>query len=457
MRSFRTAILLSSFLLIPLKLGAQGNPDNRSESDRARLVIQWRHVRDADVVRGLWVTRWEYHTPEDITALLSRSASFGITDVFFQVRGRGDAFYRSKLEPWGIELTGVLGLDPGWDPLEVAIREAHSRGLRLHAWVNTFTMWSGDYPPPHSQPEHIFNSHPEWIMVNRTGLSLRLGNRFGYVLAAPGNREVQEHIKAVVMDIIDNYHVDGVHFDYIRLPDHDYSYDAVSRGRFLRESVSGSYMDWQAGEITAMLQRISEEARTRRPGLILTAATVNHYHRAVGIFAQDPARWVESGALDYVIPMMYTSFLPEFVEMLNGYKEMLSSERIVAGINLGEMPDDPGTVAAQVHESLLSGVRGHALFSLDDVDRFGRSGAEYTDLYTYMEELQGARFLAAQRAEVELRTEEATPTFEPSGGQEIPARSPSTHDSPSLTRKSIWKYLIPAAAGAALLIVFVIL
>ncbi|MFC1545107.1 family 10 glycosylhydrolase [Gemmatimonadota bacterium] len=100
---------------------------------------QLRDIRDAGIIRGLWVSRWEYSSPEDISALFSRSASWGITDVYFQVRGRGDAFYRSEIEPWGAELTGTLGRDPGWDPLDVAIREARQRGLRLHSHWSTFS------------------------------------------------------------------------------------------------------------------------------------------------------------------------------------------------------------------------------------------------------------------------------------------------------------------------------
>ncbi|GEM_PF-1362962 len=351
-------------------------------------------VRDASVVRGLWVTRWEYRSAEDVAALLSRAAGYGITDVYFQVRGRADAFYRSNLEPWGAELTGTLGRDPGWDPLAVAVTEAHTRGLRLHAWINTFTMWNGSSPPPPSEPEHIFRTHPEWIMANRAGQTLRLGNRFGYVLAAPGNPAVQAHLQAVVLDIVSRYPVDGIHFDYIRLPDHDYSYDAVSRGRFLQESATlDTYMGWQAKQITGMLERIAAGARDVRPGLILSAAIVNHYHRAVSIFAQDPLSWLESGALDYVVPMMYTPSLPEYLDMLTGYLEVLPHEGVVAGINLNEMPGDPGTLAAQIFHSVATGVRGHALFSLANVDALTLSAGESsTDLYTLFENLHGQAF-----------------------------------------------------------------
>ena len=427
---------------------------------------QGRDIRDAGIVRGLWVSRWEYSSPEDVSDLLSRAASWGITDVYFQVRGRGDAFYRSEIEPWGAELTGRLGQDPGWDPLEVAIRDARQRGLRLHAWINTFTMWSGRTPPPFTRPEHIYRKNPDWIMANRAGLTLRLGNRFGYVLAAPGNPEVQAHIEAVVLDIVERYPVDGIHYDYIRLPDHDYSYDAVSRRRFLNESDSETYMGWQAGEITGMLVTISDRARLKRPGIIFSAAIVNHYHRAIGIFAQDPAAWTASGALDYVIPMMYTPSIAEFMAMLDGYRDMIPAPCIVAGINLIEMPDDPEAVAAQVHESLLSGVLGHALFSLGEVDRLGRGGFGEAGLYAWLEEQQGTRLIAAEPVEVEMRSIEARPRFilSPSDSGEVvnpPREQPHERESPAQPsragKRKFLKWILPAVAGAAVVAILLIL
>jgi uncharacterized lipoprotein YddW (UPF0748 family) len=384
-----------SFLLVASTAYAQNT--SSSPASLWSQETQLRDVRDPDMVRGVWVTRWEYSSPEAVTALMSRAAARGLTDVFFQVRGRADAFYRSSLEPWGGELTGVLGRDPGWDPLEVALREANARGLRLHAWINTFPIWNSHLPPPETSPRHVYLDHPDWIMSNRAGQTQRLGNRFGYVSASPGNPEVQAHIQAVVLDIVSRYAVDGVHFDYIRLPDQDYSYDAVSRGRFLRESRDETYMQWQAKEISGMLQRISESARAILPGLIMTAAIVNHYHRAVGIFAQDPAKWTASGAIDYVIPMAYTPSRTEFASMVEGYRDILERDQMAIGINLGEMPNDPYTVAAQVHETVRAGTRGHVFFSQESLDSLARMGTAGGDLYAYLEGVRGERFVVAER------------------------------------------------------------
>lgn len=87
-------------------------------------------------VRAVWVTRFAWSTEADVKAIIDRSATAGFNVVYFQIRGNGDAYYKSLLAPWAKKLTGTLGKEPGWDPLQVAITEAHLKGMQLHAYWN---------------------------------------------------------------------------------------------------------------------------------------------------------------------------------------------------------------------------------------------------------------------------------------------------------------------------------
>jgi len=72
--------------------------------------------------RALWVSRFEYSSSDDVEKVMERASEAGFNLVYLQVRGRADAFYRSSYEPWAANLTGVLGQDPGWDPLGTAVQ-----------------------------------------------------------------------------------------------------------------------------------------------------------------------------------------------------------------------------------------------------------------------------------------------------------------------------------------------
>jgi uncharacterized lipoprotein YddW (UPF0748 family) len=173
--------------------------------------------------RGVWFSRFEYagRDPEKarhrITEVLEKARRARLNMVFFQVRGHGDAYYRSSLEPWAEPLSGRLGRDPGWDPLVYAVDEAHRLGLELHAWVNTFTAWRGKRPPPETVPPSPYLAHPEWLVCDREGRPMPLTE--GYVYFSPGVPEARRHIIEVAREIVANYDVDGIHFDYLRYPE----------------------------------------------------------------------------------------------------------------------------------------------------------------------------------------------------------------------------------------------
>ena len=77
-------------------------------------------------MRALWITRWDFHTRDDISVIADKAAEANFNALFFQVRGNADALYSSQLEPWSSRLSGTLGVDPGWDPLALAVEEAHA-------------------------------------------------------------------------------------------------------------------------------------------------------------------------------------------------------------------------------------------------------------------------------------------------------------------------------------------
>ena len=113
-------------------------------------------------VRALWVVRNTLTSPEKIHRMVESAASTGFNTLIVQVRGRGDAYYRSRWEPRAVELKDQ---PKDFDPLAVTIAEAHQRGLKVHAWLNTSLLANLDALP--TDPSHVYNKHPEWLAVPR--------------------------------------------------------------------------------------------------------------------------------------------------------------------------------------------------------------------------------------------------------------------------------------------------
>jgi uncharacterized lipoprotein YddW (UPF0748 family) len=117
--------------------------------------------RDRPEVRALWVTRGALTTPAAIAQMVRAAQSGGFNTLVVQVRGRGDAYYRSALEPRASDLTS----QKDFDPLAATLAHAHRAGITVHAWVSVNLVSSAVTVPTAAQ--HVIRRHPEWLMVPR--------------------------------------------------------------------------------------------------------------------------------------------------------------------------------------------------------------------------------------------------------------------------------------------------
>jgi uncharacterized lipoprotein YddW (UPF0748 family) len=254
-------------------------------------------------VRAIWVTRFEWSSAAEIRALLANCSTLGFNTVLFQVRGQADAYYKSSIEPWAERLGGR---DPGFDPLDVACRESKRLGLSLHAWVNAMPVWRGKTAP--ADRNHLYYRKPEWIVVDRQGRRQALNDH--YTCLNPCLPDVREYLASVMEDIVARYPVDGLHLDYIRFIEGDWSYDKKSVADFYagrRVWPSKDPAGWDAyrrDAVTETVRAIREKAKAARPDLVFSAA-VYPTAAARARVLQDAEGWTRRGLIDWIFPMTY--------------------------------------------------------------------------------------------------------------------------------------------------------
>ncbi len=343
--------------------------------------------------RGVWMSRFEYADTqtlgrpdlamERIRHVFTKARAAKLNMVFFQVRGNGDAYYKSSLEPWAMPLTGTLGMDPGWDPLQFAIGEAHRLGLELHAWINTFPAWRGKEPPPISDPPSPYLSHPEWLVCDSAGSPMPLTEH--YVNLSPGVPSAQQHIRSVVMEIVEKYDVDGIHFDYIRYPEGaptlGYSHDSISVARF--QSTEGnpyrlSWDDWQREQLNQFVFDAYNDITAGKPWVKVSSAVIGKYSgpgwTAYDAVYQDPRRWMELGKMDFIVPMVYWERAHQthpFVPLVHEWADRVAFDRqVLPGLSVAlERRYGWSEISAQIEEVRKEGLPGVVFFasgSLED-------------------------------------------------------------------------------------------
>ncbi|MBN1301829.1 MAG: family 10 glycosylhydrolase [Melioribacteraceae bacterium] len=254
----------------------------------------------------------------ELTRMLNALDKAGINTVFFQIRTECDAFYQSDFEPWSYWLTGQQGKapEPFYDPLELVINEAHSRGMEFHAWFNPYRAErkTGLYE---SASDHVVNTHPEWIL------------RFDeYKMLDPGNPDARRHILNVMKDVLIRYDVDGIHFDDYFYP---YTPKISDEDSLTFVNFSRGFDDidaWRRDNINQLMREIYEVINTEKPhvkfGISPFGIVKNEYAGTNGfnsydVLYCDPLTWLDEKTVDYVLPQLYW----ELDHELAPYKNLL--------------------------------------------------------------------------------------------------------------------------------------
>ena len=284
---------------------------------------------------AIWVVRQPYHSPGEIAALMEQCKQAGFNTVLFQVRGEATAHYRSKIEPFAYEYRG----DPGFDPLEVACREAHRRGLALHAWINVMPAWNGDKPPPDTR--HIYYQRPDWFWYDQRGQRQPLG---WYVSLNPCWPEVRKYLVSVCGEIVTKYPVDGLHLDYIRFPTdrnpngRDYPYDSKTLALYKRatgkrpQDSAWSWSKWRTDQVTQLVREIRYMMRRKAPTVKLTAACTPNLDEARKYHFQNAPPWVREGLIDLAFVMNYSAKTQAFRQRQAAWRREAGGHRVAVGI-----------------------------------------------------------------------------------------------------------------------------
>lgn len=331
-----------------------------------------RQVEDFTEVRALWVTRATMTSPSAIEQMVESARSGGFNTILVQVRGRGDAYYTSEIEPRAADLTSR----PGFDPLAETIAAASRAGLRVHAWVVANLVSSAvDLP---SARTHVVYRHPEWLMVPREiaheMLSIDPRNpaylgrlarwsranaeRVEGLYTSPLHAAAARHLADVVSDIATRYAVDGVHLDYIRYPSESFDYSRAAIDQF-RQSVRADmtaderahadrreqidplaytalypqrWETFRRARLTAMVMRVRTALKAARPNAVLSAAVVPGFDHAYRSRLQDWRTWLDQSLIDVVCPMTYATELDVFERQLSEARALANDIPVWAGI-----------------------------------------------------------------------------------------------------------------------------
>jgi uncharacterized protein YbbC (DUF1343 family)/uncharacterized lipoprotein YddW (UPF0748 family) len=284
--------------------------------------------------------------------------------VVFQVRPACDAMYKSDLEPWSYYLTGEQGKapEPYYDPLEFWIKEAHARGLELHAWLNP-------YRAHHPTGGAVTDAS---IVKKRPDLVVKLAQE-GYWWMDPAKQGTQDHSYNVVMDLVKRYDLDGIHFDDYFYPYPDYNNfkdfpDDESWQAYQKSGGKLSHGDFRREAVNTFIKRLYKGIKAEKAYVKfgLSPFGIWRPYNPLGIgtsFDQyntlyaDARKWLNEGWIDYYSPQLYwpiNQFLQSYPLLLGWWKqENTKGRHLWPGISIGRQQGDKSTDEA-INEIMIS-------------------------------------------------------------------------------------------------------
>ncbi len=369
-------------------------------------------------MRGLWVLRSSLVSPQSIAGLVRTARASGFNTLFVQVRGRGEAFYQSAIDPRADELAAQ---PLSFDPLAEAIAAAHAAEMRVHAWVNVSLVSSAAQLP--EDRAHVVYRHPDWLMVPRA-IVQELKSIDGHSPAYAGkisrwargdNGRVEglylspilpdaaDYTESVVAELAARYALDGVHLDYLRYPNTDFDYSRYAVAAFRAEIAAAippavkaaldkraeidpfaypdglpdAWTQFRRARLSSLAMRLRSVVKKARPGAMVSAAVVPDADEAFAIRLQDWRTWAETGILDAVCPMAYSTEAGTFAQQVAAARAIAGTRQVWAGIGAWRL--SPRQTIEHIGLARKAGAAGLLLFSYDSLTGPSQTRPDYLD------------------------------------------------------------------------------
>lgn len=277
--------------------------------------------------RAVWIAYYDFEDTMGADEETFRAAMaekfenavlMNLNAVVVHVRPFSDAMYKSKYYPWSKYASGKQGVDPGYDPLAIMIEEAHKRNLEIHAWLNPYRVTSSG-----TKVKVLSKRNParKWRTNSKTSDDRNVLSYGGKLYYNPSKEAVQKLIVNGVREIVENYDVDGIHFDdyfYPSLGETAYAtnfdapeYEEYVAARIKKGKSFKSIEDWRKAKVNELVRAVYAAVKEADPNCVFGISPGGYidYFDDVHRWYVDYRTWMSKpGYVDYICPQLYWSF-----------------------------------------------------------------------------------------------------------------------------------------------------
>ena len=276
-------------------------------------------------MKAMWISYLEYgggakteaQFTQKMNKMFDNCVSYGMNTVIVQVRPFSDAMYKSSYFPWSKYASGTLGTDPGYDPLQIMVELAHQKGLQIQAWINPYRVTTGT-----TSVSSLPVGHPakKWRNNSSKTVKRRVLSYGGNLYYNPSSASVRTLIVNGVKEIVQNYDVDGIHFDDYFYPnlgtDYKTNFDAPEYNTYVDNCEANgttpkTIVQWRRTNVNTLVKKVYAAVKEINPNVefgISPAGNINNLLSSSAYYVNVKTWMASNDYVDYICPQIYWSF-----------------------------------------------------------------------------------------------------------------------------------------------------
>ena len=323
-------------------------------------------------IRAVWVPLWEITTLEKADSVFTELKNNNVNQILLQVRYRGDAgYFPNKYNDFyhNSEKRYHALEDSLFDPLDFFIKKGRIADIEVHAWFPVFVITGHDLTIFDST--HIYFSNFQWVTTDYSHKLMNFELLEG-AFSDPGIPEVQDYTFNVLMDIVVNYDIDGIHLDYIRYPGQEFGYNELAVKKYKQDIElldAENWQNWKEKQVSNFVRKVYDKVKEISENLQVTAAVIANPDDAQEYYSQNWIEWLKHGFIDKVYLMAYTTSTDLLENKLTYLTNLDMNDKIVVGLR--SWSESKKYTAYEINEKIMLSRKmdfaGLALFSYSGI------------------------------------------------------------------------------------------